>query len=214
MGEPAFAHHVVRLDGAVHVVLVDAHGDAHQHLLGTLGDLAFNLQQVRTLQRLEAEEIVAEVTVVDDARVEQLGILLDDFPNILRDQARVLSGDGIHVFVEVLHGLREGFLRRLVQVADRDAAGELGIVGMCHRIGGRDFGREVVQFGGGDAVVHPLDDAHGDFGGVNCVVQAVAQFLDAGCDLVKLDRFTPAIALQYIHARRGERRLMRRGWES
>ena len=88
-----------------------------------------------------------------------------------------------------------------MQVADRDAAGKLGVVGVRHRIGGGDFSCEVVQFRGGHAVVHPLDDAHGDFGGINCVVEAVAQFLDAGRDFVKLDRFAPAITLQYIHAR-------------
>ena len=51
-GAPALGEEVVGLDGGVQVVLVDADGDAHQHVLGALHHLPVDLQQVRALQCL------------------------------------------------------------------------------------------------------------------------------------------------------------------
>ena len=64
------AHEVVRLDGGVDVLAVDAHGDAHDHVLGALGDLAVDLEKVRLLEGLEAEVVELKVAVVDDGGIE------------------------------------------------------------------------------------------------------------------------------------------------
>ena len=84
VGKPALRHQVVGLDCALDVVLVDADGDAHEHVLRTLGDLAVELQQVRALERLEAEVVVVEVAVVDDGRIQLLGVGFDDLHDVLR----------------------------------------------------------------------------------------------------------------------------------
>jgi hypothetical protein len=47
--------HVVRLDGALDVFTVDADGDAHEHVLGPLGNFAVDAEQVGPLERLEAK---------------------------------------------------------------------------------------------------------------------------------------------------------------
>ena len=65
------------LDGGVDVLLVDADGDAHEHVLRALGRLAVDLEQVRSLERLEAEVGVTVVAVVDDRRVQTLTIDYD-----------------------------------------------------------------------------------------------------------------------------------------
>ena len=50
--EHALRHEVVGLDRRRDVVLVDAHRDAHEHVLGALDNLAANAQQVGALQSL------------------------------------------------------------------------------------------------------------------------------------------------------------------
>jgi len=57
------------LIAACDVVFVDTNGDAHEHLLRTFSNFAIQAHEVGACQGLEAEVIVAEVAVVDDARV-------------------------------------------------------------------------------------------------------------------------------------------------
>jgi hypothetical protein len=52
VGEPALGQEVVGAHGGVQVVHVDAYGDAHEHVLGALDDLAVDAQQVGALQGL------------------------------------------------------------------------------------------------------------------------------------------------------------------
>lgn len=56
VGEPALRQQVVRLDGGVDVVLVDANRHTHQHVLGALDDLAVDTQEVRPLQGLQQQQ--------------------------------------------------------------------------------------------------------------------------------------------------------------
>ena len=57
MSEPALRQQIVRLDDALNVTSVDAHGNAHEHLLRTLANLAVDLEKVRTLESLESEKL-------------------------------------------------------------------------------------------------------------------------------------------------------------
>jgi hypothetical protein len=50
-------HEVVRLDGRVDILAVDADGNAHQHVLRTLHDFGVDLEQIRTLKRLMITEM-------------------------------------------------------------------------------------------------------------------------------------------------------------
>ncbi len=199
VGVPALAQVVVGADGTLQVLLVDADGHAHEHLLRALHHLAVHAQEVAALQGLESEEVVAEVAVVDDGAVQRIGVLADDLVHVLGDEAGLLAGLGVHVVVEVLHGLAEGLLGVLVQVADGDAAGELGIVRVLHRHGGGHLGGEVVELGGGDAIVDAVDHLHGDHGGIHHGVQSIAQLLHPGGDLVELHCLPAAVALDDVH---------------
>lgn len=75
MDEPLLGHQVVCLDGAVHIVGVDTAGDTHEHVLWSLHSLAVDLEHVRLLQGLVAKVVEAEITIVNDGRVQ---FLLED----------------------------------------------------------------------------------------------------------------------------------------
>lgn len=59
------------------------------------------------LEGLETEVVVVEVAVHDDGRVERLLVLLDDFVHVVRDQAGLLAGLGVHVLVQLVDHLAE-----------------------------------------------------------------------------------------------------------
>ena len=67
--------------------------------------------------------------------------------------------------------------------------------------GGSDLGGQVVQLDGGDASVEPIDDLERDGRGVDEVhVQAIAELLDPGRDLVKVDGLLAVVPLLDEHA--------------
>ena len=68
----------------------------------------------------------------------------------------------------------------------------------CHC--GRNLRGEVVQLHGGHASVEAVDDLDRDLGGVNVVhVEAVAQLLDPGGDLVEVHHLLPPVPLHHSH---------------
>jgi hypothetical protein len=75
VGEILLGHEVVRLQCGFDIGAVDAERDTHDHVLGALDDLLVAAQQVRPLQSLEAEIIVAIVAIVDDRRVQAVLVL-------------------------------------------------------------------------------------------------------------------------------------------
>ena len=88
MCEPLLTHEVVGLEGCVQVVQVDANRAAHEHVLGTLGDLAMNTEQVGSFKSLKTEEIVIKVAGVVDDFVDSLFVVLYDFVCLLRKEWR------------------------------------------------------------------------------------------------------------------------------
>jgi hypothetical protein len=120
--------------------------------------------------------------------------------DIIGEQRGARTGLRVDVGVEVLHGLAEGLLGVLVQVAHRDAAGELRVVRVLHRHGGGHLGGEVVELGGGDTIEDAVDHLQGDLGGIHHGIQFVAELLHTGGDLVEFHCLPASVALDHIHA--------------
>jgi len=110
---------LAHLDRSIDIFLVNADGDAHQHVLRTLGRLAVDLQKIGTLQRLEAEIRVAVVAVVHDRRVQALREIIkmiksnifvraDDLVDFLVNHRAVLACLGIHPVVQVVDDFCSG----------------------------------------------------------------------------------------------------------
>ena len=77
MSEPHLRHQIVRLEGTLEIEQVDTDGAAHQHVLWPFDNLAFDLEQVTTLEGLEAEEVVVEVAGVVESGVDLVAVLLE-----------------------------------------------------------------------------------------------------------------------------------------
>ena len=83
VGEVALAHQVVGVERFLKVRVMNAHGHTHQHVLGSLGHFAVELEQIGALKGLETKVVVVVVSAVVDVVVEQIGIGHDDFVHFL-----------------------------------------------------------------------------------------------------------------------------------
>jgi hypothetical protein len=108
----ALGHEVVRLDNAVEVVAVDANGDTHDEVLGPLGDLAVQTEEIRAFERFESEaglhsaydksdrrgdpQVVVEVAVVDDSGIQSRSVGHDDVIGLLCDERRRTTSLGVN----------------------------------------------------------------------------------------------------------------------
>jgi hypothetical protein len=119
--------------------------------------------------------------------------------DIVGEQRGLGTGLRVQVGVEVLHGLAEGLLGVLVQVAHRDAAGELRVVRVLHRHGGGHLGGKVVELRGGHTVEDAVDHLQGDLGGIHDGIQSIAELLHTGGDLVEFHCLPASVALYHIH---------------
>lgn len=137
---------------------MNAHGNTHEHMLRTLGNLAIDLEHVRPLQRLESEKVVVEIAVIDDGRVQAVGMRLDDAMRLDGNHGRGLSRLWVDVGEEVVHDGGKLLLGLLVQVADGDTRGKNGIVRVLDREARGCLGGKVVQLDRG----HTLVDAGND----------------------------------------------------
>ena len=127
-------HQIVCLDRALNVVTVDSDRHTHDHVLWTFCDLAIEAEEVRSLEGLESEVLVVEVSVVDNGRVE-LGLMLHDaVVCFFADHRRQLAISRVDVVVEILDHGGELLLCLLVEIGDCDTSSEDGIVGVgdCH----------------------------------------------------------------------------------
>ena len=195
MGEPLFRQQVVGFDYRINIIHVDAHGHAHQHVLRTLHHLAVQLHQVGALQGAETEVVVAEVAVVDDGGVEQGSMFLDYRVGFLGDQGGIFTGFGVYVGVEPLHGIGKRLAGGFVQVADGNAGRQPGVVGVGSGKRSGCFGRQVVQLNGGNTIVNTGNHLFGNIYRIYIAgVEAVAEFLDAGGNLVKFYRFASSVS--------------------
>jgi hypothetical protein len=91
MSEASLGHEVISLKGAIDISTMNADGYPHDHVLRTLCDTTIDSQEVGSLQSLEAEaapevkriandqnlmniQIVVEVAIVDDCRVQDVRV--------------------------------------------------------------------------------------------------------------------------------------------
>ena len=178
-------------------------------MLWSLRDLFSDLEQIRSLECLEAEVLVVEVSVVDDGRVKLVCVSHDAFVGFFRDHGRVFACLGVDVVVEVLDDGGELLLRLLVEVGHSNTSSEDGIVGMgdCHvccslgrlgkvseAINGGGESYQVVELDRGNTLVDTRDDFLCDSCGVDMFrIESVTQPRDAGCDLVELNAFFASI---------------------
>lgn len=117
-------------------------------------------KEVRLLKSLEAEKVVAIVTVINDGRVKTVGVLHDDLVGLLGDERDVAFEGRVDVGIEVLDDGREDLLGLLVEVGDGDAGSEGSIIRVVGSQVGGGLGSQVVELDCSDTLVHALHDLH------------------------------------------------------
>lgn len=155
--------------------------------------------------------MVVEITVVDDRRVELLGVVHHRLVGFVGDHRRELVGLWVYIVVEVGDDSRELFLGLLVKIGHGNSRSEDGVVWVgCGHVGSglgslgmsagvgrilRDFETyQVVELNGGDTLVDTSNDLHGDCSGIDVLgVKAITEPRDASCDLVELHALLAAI---------------------
>lgn len=160
----------------------------------------FFLHHPAHLERLEPEVVVFKVASKHDGTVDDVGVFHDELEHVLSDHGRRQIGGWFHVVMQVADHISEELLCLLVEVGHGNARGQLSKVGVFGGEFGGDFSCELVQLHRGDALVHALSDALGHHRRVHVFfVQAIAEFLDAGRDLVKVDPLPSSVALDDKH---------------
>ncbi len=66
MGEELRRHCIVRGQSGVEIAVMNTTSDTHEHVLRALHNFAIHVQQVGTLQYLEAEIVVREITELEN----------------------------------------------------------------------------------------------------------------------------------------------------
>lgn len=158
-----FTHKVVGFDGRVNVFPVDSQADTHEHVLRTLDDTLINSHQVGTFKGLEAKVVVIVVTIVNDGRVQAISIGHDSLVEGFRNFRLRLASLGINVVVEAFNDSRELLRSFLLQIADGDASGQDGIVGVLSGQVGSGLGSQVIKFNGSDTGIDTGNDFLSDF---------------------------------------------------
>lgn len=133
MGEVSLRHKVVCLENLLDIAALDTQSDTHDHVLRSLDNLAVDSEEVRPLERLEAEVVVRKVTVVNDGRVKDVLVVHDDLKHVIGDHRSMLVSLWVDPVVEIGHDGGEGLFRLLVQVGNGNTGGEDGIVGVFGR---------------------------------------------------------------------------------
>lgn len=75
MREPPLRQQVIGSDCTIHVFLVDANRNPHEHVLRSFDHFAIHPEQIGSFQGLETKVIVVEISVVDDFTVQAFRVL-------------------------------------------------------------------------------------------------------------------------------------------
>lgn len=78
MGHEFLRQKFVRFNSRINVGTMNPNGHSHQHMLGPFNRFSIDLQQARPFQRFESEVAVAEVSVVNNFRIQTIRIRFDD----------------------------------------------------------------------------------------------------------------------------------------
>ena len=143
--EPLLRHQVVSLEGRFKIVLVDANRAPHQHVLRSLSDFAINSQQVRLLERLEAEEIIVEVAREIKLGIDALIVLLHDLIHSVGKKRR-RPANLVDKSEQLLAHLFDARIGPIVQGLDGHAVSQLGIIRMHDRHIGTCLSSQIRDF--------------------------------------------------------------------
>jgi len=86
MRKETLRHEVIGFNRSGHISTVNAASNAHQHVLGALGDFAMHTEEVGLFQCLEAKVVITIVARIVKSSVQLLCVRFDKLINILRDQ--------------------------------------------------------------------------------------------------------------------------------
>ena len=142
MGEPLLTHQVVRLEGSLQVRHVDADRAPHEHVLRSLHNLAIHLQEIGSLQRLEAEKVILEVTGVVNHFIYALIVVLNDLQDVI-GQERRWSAALVLAVVQLLGRGKNAAIGLIMQSLDGNSVGELGVVRVHNGHVGASFGGQI-----------------------------------------------------------------------
>lgn len=121
---------VVGLNDPRDIVSVDTDGHTHEHKLRALGNLAIDLEQVGLFERFEPEVVVLEITRVYNGAVEFVLVLLHNLIHFFGNQRGGFTRFGVFVIVKDFDEIGETSNRHFVQVGNRNARRQDGIIGM------------------------------------------------------------------------------------
>lgn len=114
-------------------------------MLGSFGDLAFDLKQVAALKSLESEEVVVVVSGIVDFCIDFVGIQQDVIVGALAQQGRGPASLVLEL-IEPVGDLSDVAGGALVQGVDADAVGQQGVVGVDDGHVGASLGDQLRDF--------------------------------------------------------------------
>ena len=91
MREPLVTHQMIRLNGSLDVMFVDANTHSHEHVLGSLCYLSVNLEKIRSLESLVPEVIIVKVSLEIDSTLQNFMVLFDYLIDILSYQGSIVA---------------------------------------------------------------------------------------------------------------------------
>ena len=96
-------------------------------MLRSLHNLAIHLQEIGSLQRLEAEKVILEVTGVVNHFIYALIVVLNDLQDVI-GQERRWSAALVLAVVQLLGRGKNAAIGLIMQSLDGNSVGELGVV--------------------------------------------------------------------------------------
>ena len=129
MSEPLLRHEVVGLESCLEIVQVDSDGGTHEHVLGTLHDLALAFEKVGALESFKAEEIVLEVAGIVDDLIDSLVIGLDHLISVFGEEGCV-TALLVLVIVKLVCYSEHAVVSGVVESLHSDSVGELSVIRM------------------------------------------------------------------------------------
>ena len=145
MSEPLLTHQVVCLEGSLKVVYMDANRASHKHLLGSLGDLTLDFQEISFLKSLESEKVILKVARIVNHLIYALKVVPDHSINFVC-QERCWPVTLVLVVVELVSASQYAIISAIVQGLNRDSIRKHCVVWMddCHI--GASFGGQICNF--------------------------------------------------------------------
>ena len=111
-------------------------------MLRSLHNLAIHLQEVGSLERLEAEKVILEVTRVVNHFINALKVVLNDLKDVIREQGRWSTALVLAV-VQLLGCGKHAAIGLIVQSLDCNSVGKFGVVGVHDGHVGTSFGGQI-----------------------------------------------------------------------